>query len=135
LPPLRERREDILPLARQFLQAVRPGTPATGFDHAVALFLLERDYPGNVRELRQLVERIGDRHVGPGPITTGDVPDDEWSTAAPSAAAPPAEAAADGADAAESSGAPLPVVVTAGATRFDEAVIHALHRDYGLKEI
>ena len=33
--------------------------------------------PGNVRELRQLMTRIAYRHVGPGPITVGDVPEDE----------------------------------------------------------
>ena len=45
-------------------------------------YLLSRDYPGNVRDLRQLVERIGDRHVGPGPITVGDIPEDEMGAAA-----------------------------------------------------
>jgi DNA-binding NtrC family response regulator len=40
-------------------------------------YLLKRDYPGNVRDLRQLVSRIAGRHVGPGPITAGDIPPDE----------------------------------------------------------
>ena len=40
-------------------------------------YLLQRDYPGNVRDLRQLVWRIGHRLVGPGPITAGDIPEDE----------------------------------------------------------
>ena len=35
------------------------------------------DWPGNVRELRQLVARMSHRHVGPGPITLGDVPEEE----------------------------------------------------------
>ena len=39
--------------------------------------LERRNYPGNVRELRQLVERILARHTGPGPITVGDLPGEE----------------------------------------------------------
>jgi transcriptional regulator of acetoin/glycerol metabolism len=30
-----------------------------------------------VRELRQLITRVAARHVGPGPITVGDLPDEE----------------------------------------------------------
>jgi DNA-binding NtrC family response regulator len=40
-------------------------------------YLVRRDYPGNVRDLKQLVGRIGHRHVGPGPITVDDIPEDE----------------------------------------------------------
>ena len=47
---------------------------------AVAEYLQSREYPGNVRELRQLVLRMGQRHVGPGPITVGDLPAEEWLT-------------------------------------------------------
>jgi transcriptional regulator with GAF, ATPase, and Fis domain len=36
-----------------------------------------RQYPGNVRELRQLVTRIAHRHVGDGPISVGDLPEYE----------------------------------------------------------
>jgi DNA-binding NtrC family response regulator len=39
--------------------------------------LLAREYPGNVRDLKQLVTRIVQHHVGPGVITVGDVPEDE----------------------------------------------------------
>jgi transcriptional regulator with GAF, ATPase, and Fis domain len=45
--------------------------------------LLEREYHGNVRELRQVVHRLFTRHVGTGPITVGDVPDDERAGCAP----------------------------------------------------
>jgi len=41
--------------------------------------LLRRRYPGNVRELKQLVTRITQRHVGDGPITIGDLPEEEKS--------------------------------------------------------
>jgi DNA-binding NtrC family response regulator len=36
--------------------------------------LIFKDYPGNVRDLRNLILRIGLRHVGSGPITVGDIP-------------------------------------------------------------
>src|SRR5262245_9871822 len=41
-----------------------------------------RNYPGNVRDLRQLVTRMAGRHVGRGPITIGDIPEDESPFAA-----------------------------------------------------
>ncbi|MEU4065092.1 sigma 54-interacting transcriptional regulator [Streptomyces wedmorensis] len=94
LPSLRERTEDVLPLARHFLRELRPddGTPAAeDFDPAVQQLLTERHYPGNVRELRQLVGRMARRHVGAGLISAGDVPPGERPAAAPAPApgAPP----------------------------------------------
>jgi transcriptional regulator with GAF, ATPase, and Fis domain len=78
LPPLRERPEDILPLARHFLR--QTGSSAPDFDGAVANYLLAREYPGNIRDLRQIVSRMAYRHTGPGSITTGDVaPEDRPS--------------------------------------------------------
>ena len=74
-PTLAERTEDILPLASFFLRGCLSGS-ALEFDNAVSEYLLNRDYPGNIRELRQLVERIAHRHSGPGPITAGDIPDE-----------------------------------------------------------
>ena len=44
-------------------------------------YLLLRDYPGNVRELRQTVTRIWQRHCGPGPITIGALPPEECQLA------------------------------------------------------
>jgi transcriptional regulator with GAF, ATPase, and Fis domain len=76
LPPLRERREDIPCLVRHFLRE-RFGEAAPELDPAVLDLLLARDYPGNVRDLRQFVGRIAHRHVGTGPITIGDVPEEE----------------------------------------------------------
>jgi len=72
-PPLRERRDDILPLAMHFLQQLAHAAPPA-LDTAVRDYLLLRDYPGNVRELRQTVTRIWQRHCGPGPITIGALP-------------------------------------------------------------
>ncbi|MFC3378914.1 sigma 54-interacting transcriptional regulator [Rugamonas sp. CCM 8940] len=80
-PPLRERPDDILPLVGHFLAqmapAGAPGRDVGALDPAVRQYLLTRDYPGNVRELRQTVARIWHRHSGPGPITVGAVPPDE----------------------------------------------------------
>ncbi len=59
VPPLRERREDILPLARLFLAEVgtRTGRKATGFTPRAANQLVRYGWPGNVRELENAVER------------------------------------------------------------------------------
>jgi DNA-binding NtrC family response regulator len=59
VPPLRERRDDILPLARAFLVAVaeRIGRKAIGFTPAAAHQLLRYGWPGNVRELENAIER------------------------------------------------------------------------------
>ena len=59
VPPLRERRDDILPLARTFLlDAVkRLGRKVTGFTPAAAQQLVRYDWPGNVRELENAIER------------------------------------------------------------------------------
>ncbi len=52
LPPLRERSEDILPLARKFL-----GRRSKGFTAAAERLLVSHVWPGNVRELRNVIER------------------------------------------------------------------------------
>lgn len=59
LPPLRERREDILPLANSFLRryAAQAGRNITGFTPAAAEQLGKYDWPGNVRQLQNQVQR------------------------------------------------------------------------------
>ena len=60
VPPLRQRRDDILPLARTFLAttAVRTGRKATGgFTPSAAQQLMRYGWPGNVRELENAIER------------------------------------------------------------------------------
>ncbi len=59
LPPLRERREDVAPLARAFLarHAARYRKPVAGFDADAEKALLEHAWPGNVRELDHSIER------------------------------------------------------------------------------
>lgn len=75
-PPLRERQDDILPLAMHFLRELAHAAPPA-LDAAVREYLLLRAYPGNVRELRQTVTRLWQRHCGPGPITIGALPPEE----------------------------------------------------------
>ena len=59
LPPLRERREDILPIATLCLrrQAARYGKSLAGFDRLAMEALHAHAWPGNVRELEHAVER------------------------------------------------------------------------------
>lgn len=58
VPPLRERKEDILPLARIFLRmyANRHTRPAQNFALEVKRYLEGQEWPGNVRELQTRVE-------------------------------------------------------------------------------
>jgi transcriptional regulator with PAS, ATPase and Fis domain len=58
LPPLRERVEDILPLAENFLRKDlgAMGKPYSGFTSSAVRFLLGHAWPGNVRELRNVIE-------------------------------------------------------------------------------
>jgi two-component system, NtrC family, response regulator HydG len=59
IPPLRDRREDILPLARAFVAdaARRTGRNVSGFTATAAHQLLRYGWPGNVRELENAIER------------------------------------------------------------------------------
>jgi transcriptional regulator with GAF, ATPase, and Fis domain len=77
LPALRERLEDIMPLAKHFLREIHPNGEPPEFDAAVRDYLLQREYPGNVRDLRQVVSRLMYRYVGDGTITVGNIPPEE----------------------------------------------------------
>jgi DNA-binding NtrC family response regulator len=55
IPPLRERREDILPLASHFITEFAKGRAR--FSDTVAACLQQYSWPGNVRELRNAMER------------------------------------------------------------------------------
>jgi len=59
IPPLRQRQEDVLPLARAILArtAKRLGRAAIGFTPQAAERLLSHPWPGNVRELENAIER------------------------------------------------------------------------------
>jgi len=123
LPPLRDRREDIESLTASFLSRLPSTEAAPGIDPAVRTWLRNRDYPGNVRDLRHLVERISQRHVGPGPITVGDVPAEDRP--APAAGPPP------GADPDAPGDGPVPWQ----AGEFENSVRKAIARGAGLREI
>ena len=59
IPALKERREDIVPLAEHFLTgfAQSMGKPHPGFTEPAKVFLRKQEWPGNVRELENSVER------------------------------------------------------------------------------
>jgi DNA-binding NtrC family response regulator len=59
IPPLRERSDDILPIARHYaaLYAKKYGKAARTFSPPAETALLDYDWPGNVRALRHAVER------------------------------------------------------------------------------
>ncbi|BBP04029.1 acetoacetate metabolism regulatory protein AtoC [Sulfuriferula plumbiphila] len=67
IPPLRERREDILPLIDHFLGLERKqlGRNDLNLSPAARQKLVEYDWPGNVRELKNVVERSFALHGGP----------------------------------------------------------------------
>jgi two-component system response regulator AtoC len=58
VPPLRERRSDIVPLAEHFLRyySEKNKLPVVGFSDAAILMLQNYSYPGNVRELENIME-------------------------------------------------------------------------------
>ena len=60
IPPLRERRDDVMPLARHFLTEsnVRSHKAIKGFTPETERLILSYPWPGNVRELRNLIERL-----------------------------------------------------------------------------
>ncbi len=90
VPPLRERREDVLPLAEAFLNrnaGVSPAgqAPSRRLDEAARATLLAHDWPGNVRELQNRIlratamsreERITSEDLGFGAVreTQSEVP-------------------------------------------------------------
>lgn len=75
LPPLRERREDILPLTRHLLEqtARRMNMPDLRLDSASVEALLAYSWPGNIRELENSIEH-GAIVCSGGMITPEDLP-------------------------------------------------------------
>ncbi|MDV5175666.1 sigma-54 dependent transcriptional regulator [Acinetobacter baumannii] len=79
LPPLRERGEDVLLLANHFIQKIcmEWETPPKQLTEAAETYLLQQHFPGNVRELRNMIERaitlsedttIDVSHLHPAPL-------------------------------------------------------------------
>ncbi len=60
LPPIRKRKEDIIPLAMSFLEeiSVRFKKQISGFSREVIALLESYGWPGNVRQLRREIERM-----------------------------------------------------------------------------
>jgi two-component system nitrogen regulation response regulator GlnG len=87
LPPLRERREDIAPLARHFLakSARELGVEAKRLSDAALKYLSAQDFPGNVRQLENLCHWL--TVMAPSvTIEAKDLPAELRSEAAPAAA-------------------------------------------------
>ncbi len=75
VPPLRERREDIPVLVRHFLNILRPpGAPAVSITSRAMEALMRYNWPGNVRQLRNEIERAL-VFVASEPVPTIDLKD------------------------------------------------------------
>ncbi|HWO22072.1 MAG TPA: sigma 54-interacting transcriptional regulator [Kofleriaceae bacterium] len=76
VPPLRDRAEEIVPLAQHFARRVAEelGQPAPQLSEDAQLALRSHDWPGNVRELRNALERAVVVQTS-GTITAEDLPD------------------------------------------------------------
>ena len=59
LPPLRQRQDDVVPLARHYLSkfAAEYGVPRPTLTARAERALMDREWPGNIRELRNVIER------------------------------------------------------------------------------
>jgi len=99
ITPLRERPEDILPLAEVFLQELGKtmGRPAAGISRDARDWLLAYHWPGNVRELRNAIERaillcdgglITRDHLPAPLVRPGPIPDGPANAAAARAPEP-----------------------------------------------
>jgi len=83
LPALRDRREDIGPLARHFLEKYRDEAlhPVSGISDAAMRLLTEYDWPGNARELENVIQRAvvlcRDTHVAPEDLPPKFAPREE----------------------------------------------------------
>ena len=101
IAPLRDRREDILPMANHFLafHATEAGRPLN-LSNEAAQALLEHSWPGNVRELENVIERAvvmsGAETLTPDAFAFEDSRDaaDEMAMSAPTSDAPATAAAA-----------------------------------------
>jgi two-component system, response regulator FlrC len=106
LLPLRQRRDDILPLAMQLLGLrSRPGEPIPALGADAAQLMLTYPWPGNVRELDNLLQRalilVNGPVIGPEHIQFEPAPEVSLSVPAPAVAAacaPPIDAQASLAD-------------------------------------
>ncbi len=89
IPPLRDRREDIVPLAKLFLErhAIQLGREGLAIGPAEREQLHAYDWPGNVRELNHVIERAV--ILSPMPPLRLDLPEPSPPTIAPPSVVPP----------------------------------------------
>jgi len=75
LPPLRERPEDIIPLAQAFIRKYNPilGSRVSGIQESARQAMQQYDWPGNVRELENAIERAAN-YVWEGEISIDNLP-------------------------------------------------------------
>jgi DNA-binding NtrC family response regulator len=74
VPPLRDRKEDLPRLVDHILQTLRvPGTTKRGVSAEAMQQLLAHSWPGNIRELRNVIERIVLMSTGTAPISREEV--------------------------------------------------------------
>ena len=89
IPPLRERRDDVPPLARHFVKkhSEGPDEPVVGISVAAMRLLVHYDWPGNVRELENAIERAL-LLEGTDVLQANALPPRLWQGAAPRRDAP-----------------------------------------------
>ena len=75
LPPLRDRRGDIGPIARAILAGAPAGLGSRTLTPRALARLLDHDWPGNVRELRAVLYRASDHALGARVLDLDDVED------------------------------------------------------------
>lgn len=83
VPPLREHSDDIELLANYFLKQIcqeMSRKDVLEFDPEVINFITNKEYQGNIRELRQFIRRIVMRHEGGTFITLGSIPSQDRPT-------------------------------------------------------
>ena len=74
VPPLRERKEDVPPLAEYFLQSLRAaGSVKRALSAEAKAALCAYAWPGNIRELRNVIERLVLMGAGTGAVSGEDV--------------------------------------------------------------
>ena len=76
LPPLRQRKEDILPLLYSFIEKynMQFGLQVQGVDDSVIDFFYKHDWPGNIRELEHIIEGSMNLIEDEEMITTSHIP-------------------------------------------------------------
>ncbi len=77
LPAVRDRPDDVLALVQHFVRQLTPDSNVPDLEGPVRDYFVRRPCAGNVRDLKQIVTQMVRRHVGPGPFTIGDIPEDQ----------------------------------------------------------